>query len=66
MPESEHGPIWLKAFEAGYQEELLAKLQPHVSDLNDASLDQSASNATGKQKHFAEVARSGNEAEQAP
>ena len=23
FPESEHGPIWLKAFEAGYQEQLL-------------------------------------------
>jgi uncharacterized protein YbcC (UPF0753/DUF2309 family) len=66
LPESEHGPVWLKAFEAGYQEELIAKLQPNVSDLNDASSDQSASNATGKQKQLAEVARSGNEAEQAP
>ena len=26
FPESEHGPAWLKAFEAGYQEQLLGRL----------------------------------------
>ncbi|MEO5865349.1 MAG: DUF2309 domain-containing protein [Nitrospiraceae bacterium] len=26
FPESEHGPVWLKAFEAGYQEQLLVTL----------------------------------------
>lgn len=26
FPESEHGPVWLKAFEAGYQDQLLGKL----------------------------------------
>jgi uncharacterized protein len=26
FPEADHGPIWLKAFEAGYQEQLLGKL----------------------------------------
>jgi hypothetical protein len=26
FPESEHGPVWLQAFEAGYRESLLAKL----------------------------------------
>ena len=26
FPESDHGPVWLKAFEAGYQEQLLATL----------------------------------------
>ena len=26
FPESDHGPIWLKAFEAGYQDRLLGKL----------------------------------------
>ena len=26
FPESEHGPVWLKAFEAGYQEQLLSRL----------------------------------------
>lgn len=27
FPESAHGPVWLKAFEAGYQEQLFAMLQ---------------------------------------
>jgi len=31
FPESEHGPIWLKAFEAGYREELLSKLELNLS-----------------------------------
>lgn len=26
FPESDHGPVWLKAFEAGYQDQLLGKL----------------------------------------
>ncbi len=26
FPEADHGPVWLKAFEAGYQESLIAKL----------------------------------------
>jgi len=26
FPESDHGPVWLKAFEAGYQESLIGKL----------------------------------------
>jgi uncharacterized protein YbcC (UPF0753/DUF2309 family) len=30
FPESEHGPIWLEAFEAGYQEPLLASLRSRV------------------------------------
>lgn len=29
FPESDHGPVWLKAFEAGYQEQLLGKLARH-------------------------------------
>ena len=31
LPESEHGPVWLKAFEAGYQEDLLGKLAASVN-----------------------------------
>ena len=27
FPETEHGPVWLKAFETGYQEQLLEKLR---------------------------------------
>ena len=30
FPESEHGPVWLRAFEAGYQEPLLAQLAGNV------------------------------------
>ncbi len=66
LPESEHGPIWLKAFEAGYQEELIAKLQPNVSKLNEAPTDQGPSNIAGTKKQLAEVARSGDEAQRAP
>ena len=31
FPESEHGPVWLKAFEAGYHEQLFGKLMRNVS-----------------------------------
>ncbi len=31
-PESEHGPVWLKAFEAGYQEDLLRKIAAGAND----------------------------------
>jgi hypothetical protein len=37
FPEAQHGPVWLKAFEAGYEEELLAKLQPNLAILNQVS-----------------------------
>ena len=66
LPESEHGPVWLKAFEAGYQEELIAKLQPKVSKPNDASSDHRPSNLPGKQRQLDEVARSGDEAKLPP
>jgi uncharacterized protein YbcC (UPF0753/DUF2309 family) len=31
FPEAQHGPVWLKAFETGYEEELLKKLRPKVA-----------------------------------
>ena len=31
FPESEHGPVWLEAFEAGYQEDLIQKLRSAAS-----------------------------------
>ncbi|MBI3622130.1 MAG: DUF2309 family protein, partial [Nitrospirae bacterium] len=31
FPESEHGPVWLHAFEAGYREELIGRLRPRAS-----------------------------------
>jgi len=36
FPETEHGPIWLEAFEAGYQEPLLASLRTRVRQGTDA------------------------------
>ena len=66
LPESEHGPVWLKAFEAGYQEELIAKLQRNIGKLNNASAEQGASNLPGKQGQLDAVARSPAEAKQSP
>lgn len=31
FPESAHGPIWLRAYEAGYQEDLIEKLREQIS-----------------------------------
>ncbi len=31
FPESEHGPVWLDAYEAGYQEDLISKLRTTIS-----------------------------------
>jgi hypothetical protein len=39
FPESNHGPVWLKAFEMGYQEQLIEKLSPNISNLQSASND---------------------------
>jgi uncharacterized protein YbcC (UPF0753/DUF2309 family) len=39
FPESEQGPVWLKAFEAGYQAQLLNKLTAHLSQPGGAALD---------------------------
>jgi uncharacterized protein len=32
FPESDHGPVWLKAFEAGYQERLLSQLRARTTE----------------------------------
>jgi uncharacterized protein YbcC (UPF0753/DUF2309 family) len=32
FPESDHGPVWLKAFEAGYQDHLLGQLQARTNE----------------------------------
>ncbi len=45
FPESEHGPVWLKAFEAGYQEQLLgtlARAQATATSAAQASSDNQA------------------------
>jgi len=39
FPESEQGPIWLKALEVGYQEELMSKLRGNLIDSNGSALD---------------------------
>jgi uncharacterized protein YbcC (UPF0753/DUF2309 family) len=39
FPEAQHGPLWLKAFETGYEEALLAKLQPNLGILNQVSYE---------------------------
>ncbi|MHB8481474.1 MAG: DUF2309 domain-containing protein [Nitrospiria bacterium] len=39
FPESEHGPVWLKALEAGYQEQLVGKLMSNLPNLRAASDD---------------------------
>jgi uncharacterized protein YbcC (UPF0753/DUF2309 family) len=41
FPESAHGPLWLKAYEAGYQEQLIPKLEESVSKLEANNLNQS-------------------------
>ena len=34
FPESDHGPVWLNAFEAGYHDRLLGQLRAHTHDAN--------------------------------
>ncbi|MEZ4490030.1 MAG: DUF2309 domain-containing protein [Cyanobacteriota/Melainabacteria group bacterium] len=36
FPESEHGPVWLEAYEAGYQSALVGKLKGAVADKSSA------------------------------
>lgn len=47
FPESAHGPIWLKAFETSYQEQLIGKLTPNFSYLQ-ADVQEVRSQAPGK------------------
>ncbi len=57
FPESKHGPLWLKAFETGYQEKLIAKLQSNVGKLDGTFLEPGPSNETSGQAQFNGVAR---------
>ena len=41
FPEADHGPIWLKAFEAGYQQELLGKLPVNLGEMNEVAFGRS-------------------------
>jgi hypothetical protein len=40
FPESDHGPVWLRAFEAGYHERLLGQLARNVSPAGTARPDE--------------------------
>jgi uncharacterized protein YbcC (UPF0753/DUF2309 family) len=39
LPESEHGPVWLKAYEAGYNEDLISKLRESLAQLGSNNID---------------------------
>ena len=45
FPESAHGPVWLKAFEAGYRRQLLEKLRPTLGTSAELAADQNRSAA---------------------
>ncbi len=47
FPEADHGPIWLKAFEAGYQEQLLGKLPVNFGQASEVASDRRPSGAAG-------------------
>ena len=49
FPESKRGAVWLKAFETGYQEELIAKLRSNLGELEDAFPEQGRARETGAQ-----------------
>ena len=48
FPKSAHGPLWLKAFEAGYQEQLLEKLRLKIGRFNESPPEPSSSAASGE------------------
>jgi hypothetical protein len=66
FPESKHGPLWLKAFESGYQEKLIAKLQSNISKLDGTFLEPGPSNETSGQGQFDGAARPEKTAKGAP
>jgi len=61
LPESDHGAIWLKAFEIGYQEELIAKLLANINKFNDDSSNHSRSKVAVLTAQLDAVARLGDE-----
>jgi uncharacterized protein YbcC (UPF0753/DUF2309 family) len=52
FPEAEHGPIWLKAFEAGYQEQLLGKLPVNLGQASEVASGPSPSAPAGEQSEL--------------
>lgn len=47
FPEADHGPIWLEAFEAGYQEQLLGKLPVNFGQASEVASGRSSSGPAG-------------------
>ena len=52
FPEADHGPIWLKALEAGYQEELLGKLPINLGQASEVASGQGPSWRAGTQSEL--------------
>ena len=48
FPETMHGPIWLKAFETGYQEQLLEKLRFKIGRFNELPTPRSVAQHSGE------------------
>jgi hypothetical protein len=48
FPQSAHGPVWLKAFEAGYQDQLLEKLRFKIGRFNEFPPSRALAEATGE------------------
>lgn len=63
LPESQHGALWLTAFESGYRAGLLAKLQANVSEPNDPSAAHDGLNLAGRQPQSGDAARAGDTAQ---
>ncbi|HKN85932.1 MAG TPA: DUF2309 domain-containing protein [Nitrospiraceae bacterium] len=59
FPESDHGPVWLKSFEAGYQEQLLGMLMRTASTGTTARPNSSPSVRPDSQSVFCIDVRSG-------
>ena len=53
FPESAQGPVWLKAFEAGYQDQLLDKLRFKIGRFNESPLSLSLTGPSGDTSEIA-------------
>ncbi|HEX6174424.1 MAG TPA: DUF2309 domain-containing protein [Candidatus Binatia bacterium] len=52
FPESDHGPIWLQAFEGGYQEELIGKLPVDFGQVSEVGSGQGPARRAGAQSEL--------------
>jgi uncharacterized protein YbcC (UPF0753/DUF2309 family) len=66
FPESKRGPVWLKAFETGYQEELIAKLSSNLGEPEDAFPEPVLPGETGRQRQADAAFRPDDRANPAP